>query len=70
MRKMPKHHAQNRDFMPKRHAQNAEMLIYYIMLKGRNVHTCSNLELYNVVINRSHDNRWTTDNFRSIVLYA
>ena len=34
----------------------------YIMLKSRDIHTCSNSELYNVVIiHRAQDKRWATD---------
>ena len=46
------------------------MLLMY-MLKGRNIHTCSNSKLYNVgIIHRAQDNSWTTDNSWSIVLYV
>ena len=55
------------EFVPK-HTQNnrsyaqTEMLISII--KGRNIHTCSN---YNVdIVHRAQDNSWTADNFHSI----
>jgi len=52
------------------YAQNTEMLIYS-MLKSKYIHTCSNSELYNVVItHRAQGNNWTKDNFQLIVLYV
>jgi len=45
------------------------LLMYQYMLKGRNIHTCSNSKLYNVgIIHRAQHNSWTADNFRSIIV--
>jgi len=68
---MLKHRVQKyRDFMPKTLcsnqyyrccAQSAETLMYAQRQKRSKVQ--------NMVIHRAQDNSWTTDNFRSIVLY-
>jgi len=41
-----------------------ELNLVYNMLKSRDIHTCSNSELHNmVIIHRAQDNSWTTVNF-------
>jgi len=63
-------YAQNAETCSKygRYALNAEMLIH-IMLKSRNIPTCSISKLYNMAIRRAQEHTRTTNNFPSIVLY-